>query len=248
MSIPLTLKGSLPSPRLERLWVVRPGKATASYVIESVDPDSPADPGMIEGHGLALLTDWKLVRKDANRMPDGYYVIRWTYEAGCQMPGGNDGILYSMHATVMQEPLTSHPDIENLMQTYGGYLRDGQLLFSPQDPTGESTRSGTDAQGNYYGSINPLYNVDSYMSPRVSVRRRKMTEGNDVPTDQLSSLGVVDTPPDGFGFNSGLWLKTIANASQHGMDLEITEEWMSGGIGGWRPIIYDPNYSTGGNA
>ena len=67
-----------------------------------------------------------------------------------------------------------------------------------------------------------------------------------MPLDALHHLGYINLPPK-FPFvtavaqdgKSANWLKGDASCIQHGIDLEITESWLSGGFGGWRHAIYD---------
>jgi len=253
MPTPLKVIGTLPDPRLERFFVQLPGKATLIFVAERIDATSDDIPAIPPSAQTGLLTDWVQIRQWATKR-DGWYEIRWLYEAGLQeMPyAPNDtrsaadrNFQYSMEASLYQAPLTSHPNIKNFLCTYGGYMDQGQLVFPPWDPTGTSARAGFDQQGNYYGNINPFYGVDTFLSPQATLTRTYMTAGNELPTDQLYGLGYIDTPPDlpfvvtnPAASKTDNWLKSEAPAYQHGNDLEIDEGWESGGIGGWQRLIY----------
>jgi len=261
---PLVVHGTLPKARIERLSIRLPGRATLQFVAEALNPHTSADPVIPSNATTGLLTNWHLVRKVAQKMPEGYYVVRWVYEAGLagmpcapddNRPAGDKNYIYGMDATVVQTPLGSHPKIQQFLCTYGGSMQQGQLIFPPLDPTYSGKRSGYDKSGAYFGNLNPFYGVDSYYAPQAILKRTKMTSGNSLPLDELYGLGYIDTPPQ-FPFvitvaadgNHANWIKSEASANQHGQDLELTESWRSGGIGGWAKPIYDPNWTPTANS
>jgi hypothetical protein len=178
--------------------------------------------------------------EEVDPMDGGFGIIRWKYMGGVFDGGGGGGDDYDEKRTKMtleiwadQTPLTMHPRIKELISEYDGTLLDGVLTFPREDPTGSGRRKGIDDEGNTI-TLNPLYGVDSYFTPRASLKMKRYS-GN----PKLQNLGYVDDPPWDLGGKSNSWLKSGATSTQFGADKEVLEDWLFSNDG-WEKKIYDP--------
>ncbi len=183
------------------------------------------------------------VGHEENDPMDGHFgTIRWTYQGGISASGGTGGgdsydendTKLSLEIWADQTPLTMHPRISALMQTYNGTLVDGVLTFPIEDPTGSGRRKGVNASGESI-TLNPLYGVDSYFTPRASLKLKRYS-GN----PKLGNLGYIDRPPWDLGGDANSWLKSGATSKIFGSSREVLEEWLFS-ADGWEKRIYDPD-------
>lgn len=240
MSTSLKLIGTLPPARLESIELVKPGKLTVTMVrlfhvstgIDTSFPECPLD---------AVPADYKV----EHSMDGGFGTVRFTFKGRMSLAaadgggggggggggetGGDDVV--SMEIGLDQVPLGMHPNIASIMSEFKGVLKDGELTFPRNDPTGSGRRK--DAEG---ASVNPLLGVSSYFAPRATYRLRRMRAGN------VAKLGFIDEPPGISGGDSpveggGSWLKTGVTNKFHGNAVEGEEEWTYA-FDGWQEEIY----------
>lgn len=226
-------KGVSPGVLRSFRWV-KPGIAEAQVVQEGV-VDGDALPTM---PALPIAMDLEAYREEWR---DGVGQRTWTYRAGQAIPKsetdpneeGPDEV-WSCDVTLQERPLTSHPNIDVIMATYGGVLKSGNLEFPPRQAD---------------GSVNPLYMVETYLAPTVMVSYEKAKAAASVSVSSIKDLGFIDEPPDS-GFNfltslSGQWLLTDHVVRKVGKDTSERQTWRWGGFGGWVPQVYRKGYWGG---
>jgi hypothetical protein len=233
--------------RLESFRWEKPGVATAVYV-QLLDPGSAA-PGRPSLQGLP--SGLKLKYQGYSFRNVGSHVeFRWTYRgAGCmprsptdRSPAGDCAASeqWSMDISLMQSPITSHPDIDSIMNDFRGVLRAGEVEFPPYID----------------GKENPFYGVRDFFSPGVILKVQRVRPSNGISgsVSQLNGLGYIDAPTGSqFGFVVGSsggarspWLKVEYSFRAEGDQVVETEGWRYGGIGGrggWLREIYRPKDS-----
>ena len=219
----------------------------------------PLDPDTSLLPNLGQSSSWVLVSKEKITSNGFEGTINYNYQTigGVLKSPTEDrdpnlyGYVYSVDVTLRLDPISMHPNIGYLKNTFKGILNDGDWSWPVHDPTNSSGRSATDKNGKTVTNVNPMYNVQEYLVPGVVFKKISTLNAASIPTAQLARLGQLDTPtPNPFGFVTGTrgsgvntigpWLKTEASASLHGNGLVLTEAWMYGGIGGWNADIYDP--------
>jgi hypothetical protein len=173
----------------------------------------------------------------------GHGVVRWTYRTAGDMPSSPSDDrdaedrkkIISVEVSLSQVPLTSHPNIANIMNLYGGSMKSGELTFPISDPLKASTTMAYDKDGNAIVNVNPFYGVTGYFEPSVRFKQRQMN----VWTSGVDDLGMISDPPGAYNFGGGRnWIKSSVSERTFGQDREVNEEWMSSGQGGWEPMVY----------
>jgi hypothetical protein len=178
----------------------------------------------------------------------GFGVIIWTFMGGIDLGSGGEGgggeqfaqpnEVIEMSIGVDQVPLGMHPKISTILKSFGGTVKEGELTFPVEDPSGTSKRKGVNADGDEF-PLNPLYGVTSFFAPRATFRIRRLNRDGDI-----GALGKLDLPPlpnlptSGLARRAGNWIKTGVNRRDHGSTTETTEEWLYA-TAGWEPKIYE---------
>jgi hypothetical protein len=225
--------------RLESFRWNKPGVAEAVYV-QTVP--FAAQKQEAKGLGDGLPFPMALVGRSSRNM--GIHVEkRWIYRAGKQMdrsptdqsPPGRHHEQWSMDVSLMQIPLTMHPQIAQIKSQYKGIIKDGEIKFAPYLDD---------------GTINPFYNQRDFYSPAVSMSvEYVMTGGYSPSANDLVALGTTETPDSG-GFNFGgsapkgrsPWLLVEKTVRKKGNDRAETKTWRYGGRAGWLNPIYKGNF------
>ena len=240
-----TLLGTLPPPIIESIRLEPPGKLTVimSEVVADLDPpliNIPECPVQgVVATGYEMQTDPQ----------GGFGKIVWTFMGGIEISEGEGSggeefaspkEVIELSIGVDQVPLGMHPHISDILKDFGGSVGEsGELTFPEEDPTGQSRRTGVNAEGEEF-ALNPFYGVTSFFSPRATFRIRRLNQDGGI-----GALGKLDDPPlSGLSSNTGLsssasnWIKTSVNRRDHGSVTETTEEWLYS-LTGWESRIYD---------
>lgn len=242
MAMKMQLIGELPKARLASLQIEKPGKLTVVFKQEYFGNPMAVEAPDIGGIGLPPNLAYS--SKSIEPGEGGEHgELTWKYESSFPMPSSptddrdedDKKRTVSMEVSLTQVALTMHPNIEKIMSMFGGAMKDGELTFPINDPTGASTRRGYDKDGTLVMNVNPFYNVTGYMEPSVKFRTQQMDEWSGVVDD----LGMISEPPGGFQFGGGRnWIKLSASERTHGRNKEVSEEWLLSGQGGWEPTVY----------
>ena len=162
---------------------------------------------------------------------DGKYTL--VYEAYTENGNG----VVSCDASTSTEPLESHPYFDDIRTTeeFGKWTT---WKSNPSDPSlnGWVPLYSTEAK------IHDLYwwyasGITSYLAPRISVKETILL--NEAP--DLSSVGKLDFPPQGFQWN-GNWVYSGATVQQEGTKWRLTREWLGSAQGkSWDFRIYGYN-------
>jgi hypothetical protein len=239
-----TLLGTLPPPIIESIRLEPPGKLTVtmSELVVELDPPINIPDCPVQGvvaTGYEMKTDPQ----------GGFGKIIYTFMGGVDISGGDgsggDGTYASPNEVIEvsigvdQVPLGMHPKISEILKDFGGTIKEGELSFPEEDPTGQSKRRGVNADGEEF-ALNPFYGITSFFAPRATFRRRSLTSDGDI-----ANLGKLNDPPlSGLPSSTGLsssptnWIKTSVNRRDHGNATETTEEWLYS-VTGWEPKIYE---------
>ncbi len=230
--------------RLESFRWEKPGIATIVYVQLVAHGGAPAgipspeSPVAVKYQGYSM------------RNVGSHMEFRWFFRGAEDMPrsatdtspGGLHSEQWSMDISLLQVPITSHPDIDDIMQDYGGVLRAGEVEFPPY----------------VKGGTNPFYGVRDFFAPGLILRVQRVkpqkSGSNTGSVSQLDGLGYIEAPTgSAFGFVTGStggnrspWLKTEYSFRAEGDQIVETEGWRYGGIGGrggWLREIYRPRDS-----
>jgi hypothetical protein len=254
-------KGNLQT-RLYSVEFALPGKWTSVLEVDEhgMTTADSVDTTLLPSVGGS---SWVMVRRELIRSEAHIGIYHYTYECAVEDPPkastdtrGDEmrKSVISASVTLTRQPIGMHPNFPALKSKYGGRLLYGQWDWPAQDPTGQSKRSGSDKSGNPLTGINPMYGVQEYLSPSVTIRQSKMDlafygapaldakfgYGNNPPGDILQFFQIPTAETNSFsdpatGYN---WLMTENTVRQHGASSEIIKGWQHGGIGGWNKIMY----------
>lgn len=134
-------------------------------------------------------------------------------------------IQYSLRGSFEEEPIEAHPDIQEIKKKYGGYVKEGRIIF-PE--TYAPTEDGNGLPGVVGKDVkkNPLFGVEKYKKLGVVWQRTYAAPG--IPGGILDRVGkIVDSPPGAPPELRGRtkWLVLAPNTNQRGNVIEITEEY-----------------------
>lgn len=162
------------------------------------------------------------------------------FEVSVTYEGFEDGIdegeiEYDFDPSFSEEPIESHPLINELIEHYEGQV-DSKSKKVTFGSTLASRGGGTSKKGKT--RKNPLSGLSTYVSLR-SVFRMTYTKRS-LPASLFKDIGTIkDSLPGGFPTPSGRdWLVMPPKVSERGNAFQITEEWMASPPGGWPKSIY----------
>ncbi len=250
MSIPAKQIGALPEGRIHSLSYT-PGKWTCTIVRDGFQNQFNEAAVSLPQVGQF---SWAFVRSELQDEGEGVSARYDIYESGSAFLSGGGDVrgpasqeTWGMSVSLNLMPISMHKKMSTLKNTYKGRLQDGEWIWPEYDPTGTSSRSGTDRAGNTISGINPMYGVQEFLSPTCTLTRTKVMSGSYMALG--SGLGSVEDPPDScplqipLGTNgsgvalSRYWLKSADTVSIHGNDHEVTESW-DFAPNGWNQFIY----------
>jgi hypothetical protein len=167
----------------------------------------------------------------------------------------------SVEVSLERTPLTMHPRIDHFLKTYGGTFDGNEITWVERDPTKQSKGTGVSKDGDIVEGINPFYGLQDYLEvgviARVSEPRpigfggliinpmggRPQGQSSDTGWSAvLKETGKVSAPPPQVpnapkGRN---WLCIECEMIRQGTGSILRQAWQLSGIGGWEPLIYDP--------
>jgi hypothetical protein len=252
MSIPSKTIGSLPVGRVHSVSYTK-GKWTCTIARDGFQNQFNEDKVSLPSVGQYR---WVSVRSEMEDLGEGVSTRYDIYESGSDFVTGGPasaewGVAatetWGMSVSLNLMPLSMHKKISYLKNTYKGRLQDGEWIWPEYDPTGRSSRSGTDRAGNFIVGINPMYGVQEFLSPTCSLTKTKVLPGDYMELG--GGLGQIQDPPESAPVSlprgragSGpsehqYWLKSADAVSIHGNDHEITEAW-DFSPHGWNSFIY----------
>ncbi len=150
---------------------------------------------------------------------------------------------WSMDFDFSEEPLQSHPDIEEIKTDYGGYTLDNELRFPEFMPSNNKAGGGLSKKMRFAGDPNPLFGTTTYavMTARVT----RSWSARKIPKNAVNDIGktyknIPDAPDDieQVEFGDRNWLAMPPKISQNGNVWRIENEWLLSPEGGWIEEIY----------
>jgi len=181
----------------------------------------------------------------------------WNWEITCEggpsiSPGGSPGAgggveemaEYAFEPSDLELPITSHPDILKLIDTYGGRVEDGRVIFRDKVP---KTKEGDQAAAKDLVTkkgASPMFGVEAYTSfAGTWTKSYTLTKGDGLKDIFADVEKIVENPPMPgwitftFGNNRN-WLKRMPSIRVKGNSLQITERYLLSGLGGHNPAVY----------
>ena len=178
-------------------------------------------------------------RRAVTQLEDGSFQATVTFE-GIEGSGeSGDSESYEFDSMFREEPIESHPNIDKIKSTYGGYERDGRILFPEKLTSSKSSGSGLSGSKSTSGEKNPLFGMTTYLVLNAVFRHTYLRRT--IPGDLLDRVGTtVDRLPESFPTPAGRnWLVMPPKAVKRGNVFEISEEWTLSKPGEkWPDAIY----------
>ena len=245
----------VPEPFLESISWQKPGVVrveVSQYMLSRDYPKkNPAVPKVsdfIDLDKLVLRFVASSVRRDGISMKWTWaWVGGWTnlYSPTDRQPEDQRQEVWSMNVSMMQIPISQHPNIMNIKEIYGGVIKDGSIEFPRYLNSGQE---------------NPYYGITSFYCPGIelsveAVRPGFGAEGLSFP--QIDSVGVSEWIPaapsgvaSGFAFvapkaasNRKPWLLVEHSVRRTGAQHVESKTWRYGGVLGWLDQLYDLDWS-----
>jgi len=223
--------------RVENISWRRPGilEVSVSCMIGAGDaiPDMPSLP-------ISGVSDLLLIEKRIEGIP-AQKVTR-VYRKGKKLPAeaknnSDDGTFWSMDVSLMQVPITSHPNLKNIMAAGAGTLKNGE---------GEWPRYVNKAK-------NPWYGTSSFLSPGIVVTKEEIDESSgseEISFPQIDGVGYA-TPLDSGAFSDdsaspgpgrSKWLLEAHTVHKVGKEKKTIKTWRHGGALGWANQMYQKGF------
>lgn len=171
--------------------------------------------------------------------------VTLVYRKGQKLPGGggggsgsgDDGTFWSMDVSLMQVPITSHPNIKNIMQAGSGALKGGEVEW-PRYVNGVK---------------NKWYGTSSFLFPGIVVTKEEVNSSGSsdkISFPQIDEVGYA-TPLDSGSFpdsspnppqGRSKWLLEAHTIHKVGKESKVVKTWRHGGKLGWADQMYKKNY------
>ena len=177
----------------------------------------------------------------------------WIFRAGSELPDSPQDrqetdrkSQWSMDVSLMQVPLTVHPNLKTIMEVGGGVLRDGEVDFPRM----------------LNGNKNPYYGTTDFLVPSVTMSCQTIEVSSGMSFAQVDKLGysrkgnVEQKPVSKTGGDPGFvfvdvtmstgrrpWLLVEHNVRRSGSEQLESKTWRYGGVLGWADPMYDADYS-----
>ncbi len=208
------------------------------YWVDTIEAIDSLEKAEISLGGLPLV-DWAFGVYDQELKENGYQVgLR--YEG---IPSGaplNERPVWQLSGELVEWPIERHPNVQTLIDDYGGYIENGRLKFPPTRPKGKGDDSGGGgfAQGSDETGeeANIMWNAEkirvylpAYHWSFVSRRKPSL----------LDKVGkVIKRPPGNPETPEGSdWLYAVPDIAYRGNIYEVTEHYMGSPPGGWPPEV-----------
>jgi hypothetical protein len=196
-------------------------------------------------------------RLEARRVRNEGTVTRvsWVFRAGREMPDSptdrqtsDTKSQWGLNVSLMQEPITCHPNLMRIMEVGGGIIKDGEVDF-PRMLNGEK---------------NPYYGTRDFLVPGVTMSCETIEPSSNMSFSQIDKLGYslkggIEQKPTGKGgadiafkfvdMSKGEgrkpWLLVEHNVRRAGFEQAESKTWRYGGVAGWADPMYNADYSFG---
>jgi hypothetical protein len=179
--------------------------------------------------------------------------VVWVFRAGKEIPDSptdrqisDTKSQWSMDVSLMQAPLTTHPNLMQIMEVGGGVLRDGEVDFP---------RMINGAKNTYYGTTD-------FLVPSVTMSCDTIEPSSNMSFNQIDGLGYSrrdgeEQKPIGKGgadiafkfvdvskpTGRRAWLLISHTVRRAGTQQYESKTWRYGGVLGWADPMYDEDYS-----
>ncbi len=172
---------------------------------------------------------------------DGNYMVTCQFEGPGSSIGSDDNITFELDTTMSEDPIESHPNFAAIADKYGWNATEKafQINMPGTQKTTVALKNGTSLDK----ATNPLYGVQSFLA--FGCVFRKTYASKTIPSNIFESVGsIVSAPPSIGQFalptapTKRNWLKMSPKLRRRGSVVEVTEEWMLSGPGGWNADVY----------
>ena len=177
----------------------------------------------------------------------GYMETQWTFEGSTGGDGVHSTREWSFKAVWAEVPLTAHPMLQDLLDTYGGvYNPDTDKIDWPKEIAPAVKDSGGFSQSSTNDiTANPMFGRQTYWDLTGGIYTYKHFESA-LPTGLFDNVGLPLEPNELPGVPPWIrrrnWLKVMPEYWQRGSGVEITEPyWLSDMKGKWPNQIYIGN-------
>jgi hypothetical protein len=178
------------------------------------------------------------VGRAISQLDDGSYQVTINFQGIEDAEGQADS--FEFDSSFREEPIESHPSIDQIKRQYGGNLNsDGRISFPEKLPGGSSGSGGLNGKRTGTGDKNPMFGVTTYLVLNAVFRHTYLRRT--IPNDLLNRVGTTRSNlPEGFPTPPGRnWLVMPPKVGKRGNVYEISEEWMLSKPGQlWPEAIY----------
>jgi hypothetical protein len=150
--------------------------------------------------------------------------------------GGGSDVFWSVDVSLMQAPITSHPNLKKILAAGGGAIKNGEVDW-PQYINGVK---------------NSWYGTSDFLIPSVRVTKEFVDAGGDGGTLSMNSIDEVGysesvlasgfTTAASFGRERKAWLLESHTARSSGEGYQSARSWRYGGVLGWLDALYQKDY------
>lgn len=248
------VSGATPIYKLDSISWRKPGileVEISSYALSLGFTGMPADPD-IKNFVTFTVTPMLEARRIYNQGVATRCV--WIFRAGEELPDSptdrqeqDKKSQWSMDVSLMQVPITVHPNLKTIMEVGGGVLREGEVDFPRM----------------LKGKKNPYYGTTDFLVPSLTMSCQTIEASSGMSFAQVDKLGYsrkggVEQKPlgknnqaHGFSFvdNSPpptgrrAWILVEHNVRRAGNEQYESKTWRYGGVMGWADPMYDAEYS-----
>lgn len=148
-----------------------------------------------------------------------------------------------------EEPLESHPDLRLILDTYGGYIDEGEAKFPEIMPTGTKASTGLGKKSLSAGDKNPMFGTKTY--PVMTARITKSWSAAIIPKNAVGDIGKIYKQIPGIpesiadvDFGDRDWLTMPPKITQNGNVWRILNEWLLSPPGGFVTEVHPPADQT----
>lgn len=214
---------------LAQRWQASRGDLTRA----ELDDETPATP---EVPGGVLF-----IGRQTRRVPGGLRTS-WTFE-GIEGDGKSvtfkdrdNSLDYRFEPGFSEKSLLLLPGIQTLLDQYGGYVLDGQIIWPPTVPD-ETPKGGLGGKAKDAGKPNPLFGRDTFFMVEGTYlfRYASLTPPTDTGVGKIHKGGLPGRAPS---YANRDWLKLPIPYQRRGPIFDCTEMYWLSGEGGWPVQIY----------
>ena len=178
------------------------------------------------------------VGRAISQLDDGSYQVTINFQGIEDAEGQADS--FEFDSSFREEPIESHPAIDQIKRQYGGSLNsDGRITFPEKLPGGSAGSGGLNGRRAGAGEKNPMFGVTTYLVLNAVFRHTYLRRS--IPGNLLDRVGTtIGSLPEGFPTPPGRnWLIMPPKVGRRGNVYEISEEWMLSKPGQvWPEAIY----------